>query len=238
MKKFLVSTIFCALAASGATLTHDYNLTGSLNDLVGSTPLISDGGTVGGTGYTFTANQGLHVSSVLASVLDYSILTDFSFQTVIGFLKIVDLKDRSSDNGLYNLGGALNFYNVVTGAGTPFTANTQARVVITRDFSTQTLTGYFNGISQFSFNDSGSIGTFTGASGIIRFFEDDFATSQREASGGLATRISLYDGALSAAQVAALSGPSLPAAPGVPEPSSFVLLGSALMAVGFAARRR
>lgn len=237
MRKVFVSTMFCALTASGATLTHDYNLTGSLNDLVGSVALVGDGGSVGATGYTFAANQGLHVSSALANILDYSLLIDFSFQSLTEYRKIVDLADRGSDAGLYNLSQALNFFPATTGPGV-FAADTQARVVLTRDSGTNTVTGYVNGVFQLTFTDSTPIGSFSGTNGIIRFFEDDNATGQTESSGGLATRISLYDGALTANEVAALSGASLPTEPGVPEPSSFILLASALTAVGFATRRR
>lgn len=177
MKTVSLCTLFLALPAVwGSTLTHDYNLTSSLNDLVGSAPLISDGGSVGATGYAFAATQGLNVSSALSNVGNYSILMDFSFLDLNGYRKIVDYKNLASDNGVYNLSTDLNYFNFSFGPNGAFTADTLARVIITRDSATSLVTGYVNGVQQISFTDSTSDATFTGPNGIIRFFEDDNVT--------------------------------------------------------------
>jgi hypothetical protein len=121
VKTVSLCILFLALPAVwGSTLTHDYNLTTSLNDLIGTTPLISDGGSTTGAGYAFGAQQGLNVSSALSNVGNYSILMNFSFQALGGYRKIVDTKDLASDNGLYNLSTDLNYFNFSFGPNGAF----------------------------------------------------------------------------------------------------------------------
>jgi len=234
----MLKTAFVALflgllmSASAATLAHDYVLTSSLNDILGGPSLVSDGGTLIPSGYTFGADQGLNLSSALLNPADYSILMDFSFIDLNGYKKILDFQDRTSDNGLYNLNPTLDFYPVA--AGSPiFSPNVLARVVLTRDAGTNTVTGYVNGVQQLTFNDGASFAIFGATNNIIRFFEDDNITDQREASAGLATEIQIYNGALTSAQVEALGGPS--AAPSsVPEPAALTLVGFGLLSLGLA----
>jgi len=239
LKTISLCALLLALpAAWGATLTHDYDLTSSLNDQVGSAPLISDGGSITIAGYTFGATQGLSLSSALSgsAASTYSILLDFSFQNLSGFRKIVDFKNLASDNGVYNLSTALNYFNFSVGPNGVFAADTLGRVVLTRDNSTGLVVGYVNGVQNISFTDSTSDAVFNAAGNIARFFEDDNVTGGRESSGGLATRISIYDGALTSLEVADLGGPGGPS--GVPEPASFLLLGTGLVGLAFIAKRR
>jgi hypothetical protein len=223
------------MTASGATLTDNYVLSSSLNDTLGGPSLVADGGTQSATGYSFAANQGLNLSSALSNSGDYSILMDFSFSNLAGFRKILDFQNRASDNGLYNLGTALDFFPVSSGGGV-FSPDVLARVVLTRDSGTNTVTGYVNGSQQISFNDSGSIAVFGGPNNIIRFFEDDFATGQSEASAGRATEIQIYNGALTSADVRLLGGPGEIPTSGVPEPAALTLVGFGLLSLGFVRR--
>jgi hypothetical protein len=160
----------------------------------------------------------LSLSNALSDAANYSIETVFNFSSLSGYRKIIDFKDLSSDTGLYNLHTALNFYNVATGPTGAFAPNVDARLVITRDSTTDLVNGYVNGTLQISFTDSSGLGIFSAANNIIQFFKDDFATGQREASDGVVDLIRIYDAPLTAAEVAALSNPDA----AVPEPSTLV----------------
>ncbi len=211
--------------SSAATLIHDYQFQNSLADSLGGPSLVSLGGTVGSGTYTFAAQQGLSLSNALPNSADYSLFMNFEFSSVSGYVKIVDFKNLTADNGLYNLTGTLVYFPFATGT-TPNTiaAATFVKVAITRDTATNTVTGYVNGVQQLQFTDSTLDAVFSSANNIINFFQDDAVTSGRESSAGVATRIQVFNGALTAAQVAALpSGSS-----SVPEPMSLGLSGAGL----------
>jgi hypothetical protein len=113
----------------------------------------------------------LNLSNALSNNATYSLLLNFSFSSLSGYRKIVDFKDRTSDNGLYDLNTALEFFPVTTGPAGAFVANVVERVVIAPDASNQ-FTGYVNGAQQISFTDSSSFAVFSGLNGIIRFFQE------------------------------------------------------------------
>ena len=231
------------LPVYAATLSHEYQLTGSLNDIFSGPALVSDGGTQSSLGYSFAPNQGLHVSSAFSNSANYSILLDFSFVDLAGgaggdYRKIIDFKDRTADRGLYEHLGHDDFFinSDIQGSNSVFLANVLARVVLTRDSSTNTVTGYFNGAFQFSFTDGSQEAVPTASNNLIRFFEDDInGSQQREAASGLATQLRIYDGALTAAEVSALGGADIPAP--IPEPAAFPLTGVGLLGVAFLRRR-
>ncbi|HEV3408824.1 MAG TPA: LamG-like jellyroll fold domain-containing protein [Chthoniobacterales bacterium] len=239
----LATTFLLAITtASAQTPNHLYDFNGSYADAFGGPAMVPDGGTLNPTNYTFAANQGLNLSNALANTGNYTVLIDFSFSNLSGYRKILDFKDRGPDAGLYNRSTELYFYPVVGGPAGAFVADTLARMVLTRDAVTNQITGYVNGVQQFSFTDSSGLGIFTGPNGIMRFFEDDFSTGG-EASAGLVDRIALWDSVLSPAQVATLGGPGPIAGPtpppaGVPEGgSTLVMFAAALLVIEFVRRR-
>jgi hypothetical protein len=234
---FAAALTACASLASAASLTHSYNLNGSYADSLGGPSLVAEGGTLGADLYTFGANQGLSLSNALTGTEgDYSIELYFEFDSTGGYRKIIDFKNTSSDTGLYNNSTTMHFYNVAAGPAGAFANNAFAHVVLTRDGVSGTTTGYVNGVQQLSFTDGGSLAVFTSPNNIIRFLRDDGATGS-EASAGSVDFIRIYDGALSAADVAALSPTDLPAGTAVPTPAA-ASAGLALLSVLSLTRRR
>ena len=223
MFKTLALTTAClavmAAAPAQAAVVHNYDLNGSLADSLGGPSLTSLGGTLGATGYSFGANQGLSVSGLSISPSGYyGIEIAFSFSSLGGYRKIIDFSSLTSDAGLYNLSSSLNFYPVTTGPGGAFLANTLATLLLTRTAAGQ-VTGFVNGIQQITFMDT----TNLALASTLNFFVDDFATGQREASGGFVDYIRISDDK---------------AVSSVPLPAGFPLLAAGLAGLGLVSRRR
>jgi hypothetical protein len=225
-----------------AGLIHDYELMNTFTDSLhpSSARLVPAGGTLGSTGYTFGPNQGLSVESVIGDGGNYTIDLSFSFHDLSGYRKILDFNNLRTDNGLYVLNSSLDLFgpgDLGVGPAGAFSPDQLVRVDLTRDGTTQLVTGYVDGVSQFSFIDSGSAAVFGAPNLILQFFKDDTSTGGNQASAGFVNQIRIYDSPLSAAEVAALGGPKNPGA--VPEPSSFSGFATGiLMLLGYAWRRR
>ena len=216
---------FAAVSQSSGALTHEYSLDGTLADSLGGPSLISNGGVLNATDYSFDPNQGLTLSNALANPAEYSILLDFSFAILNGYRRILDFKNRASDSGLYNLSTAVSFFPVTSGPGV-FAPDTPVRLVITRDAATGLVNTYIDGSLQISFTDGLNLAVFDAGNTIMHFFIDDLSFPN-EASAGRVSEIAIYDTALPAADVAVLGGPGGPV---VPEPGSGLLCLSALAA--------
>ena len=206
-------TVSVSEVTSSATLQADYQFQNTRSSSVGSPPALADLGTnsftsatVDGTSttvLTFSQNNGLSLSSTSGVIPNntYSIVMLFSIQQTSGYRRLLDFKNGSSDNGLYSQNGHLYFYPAGFGNPVSIVANTWVQLVVTRD-TTGTVTGYIDGVQQFQFADTSSLGVID-TNNVLRFFRDDNTAS--EASAGSVVRIRLYNGALTSAQVAALS---------------------------------
>jgi hypothetical protein len=198
-------------AANSATLKADYRFENNRDSSVSGAPALTDLGTnsfttatvdgVSKTVLSFTQNNGLSLSSTrgLVSSTSYSIVMLFSFEQTSGWRRVSDVRNATTDGGLYINNGKLNFYPHASGA-TTISTNTYVQVVQTRD-PIGTVTVYVNGTQQFQFNDSSSYALIN-SSNTIRFFRDD--NNPGEASPGSVARIRVYDGTLTSSQVAAL----------------------------------
>ncbi|MDX2037018.1 MAG: hypothetical protein SFX72_10230 [Isosphaeraceae bacterium] len=221
-----------------AGLIHQYRLDGSLADDFGGPSLVDSGGTLGPASYSFDVNQGLSVINALPNPANYSIEIIFKFSNLDGYVKILDFSDLASDTGLYNLSSSAIFYSATsTGPDGAFSADTYARLILTRDSSTNEVVVYVDGVAQVSFSDSLDEAVASGPDGILHFFKDDFVTSEAEASAGEVDLIRFYDAPLTASEVAALGGPGPVST--VPEPGTALLgLIAGLLSSGHLLARR
>jgi len=229
MRLLAAALALSATLAQAQTPTHVY-LMNDASDALGGPALTTLGGdfTTQAGHYSFSANQGFSIQNAL-NVDVYTIDFVVSLDTLDGYRRLVEFKDLAADTGLYNYNTKLNFYNVATSVDDVFAAGKEARVTLTRDAAGQ-VTGYFNGVQQFQFDDAGGLATFSGANGIAYFFRDDNAVPG-EASSGSIDYLSIYDTALTAGDVANLTSP-------VPEPATGLLAVAGIGVFALLRRRR
>lgn len=182
-----ILSLFAPAPAHAKGLVRDYRFKRNLKDSRHGPSLVSLGGTVGKGIYTFEVNQGLQLDN--AGVLDhYAIEITFRFDSVDGYRKILDFKDRALDTGFYVYDGQLNFYDFATGGAVE--AGTLYRVRIERDRATGLVRGFVNDEAVFEFTDSANDAVFQ--DGKALFFVDDTPT-ESEASAGAVKRIRIWD---------------------------------------------
>lgn len=193
-----------------AGLTADYRFQGSLASAVGPAPELLTLGTTSfvservesapRTVLTFTEGAGLQLTPAMSVVPSstYTMVLLVRLNTVDGYRRLIDVKNGTSDTGLYVYNGELTFYNVAGARGGRVAANAYVQIALTRE-PRGTVTAYLDGVRQFVFEDQDGLAVISPAN-VIRFFRDD---GSEHASGSVA-RIRLYDRALSAAEVAEL----------------------------------
>jgi hypothetical protein len=204
-----------AAPAFAATLKADYQLAGTRASSCCGAPALLDLGAnrfldevVDGIRQpvlAFPLSSGVAIPSGVIPLDSYSIEALFRFDTIDGYKRIFDLSSATADRGLYELNGQL-YYWPITGSNSdppPFAVNRYVRVVLTRDAATGTVVAYADGAPQLTFPDSSGNAIF-GPASPIRFFKDDTIIPNEESAGAVA-RIRVYDGALTAAEVARLS---------------------------------
>ncbi len=201
----------------------------------GSTPNFSQGGA--------QVQTNPFVSSSNYSVV---LLANFQLSAAdAAATKIFDFKDLSSDAGLYinSATGVLSFIdgsaNILGIGGAGVSLLDYPQVVLTRDGMTGLVSIYQNGTLAFSFMDSTGLAilgdSMISSNAFLTVFKDDATGTggalTNESTQGNIARLRLYNGVLTADQVAALDTVA------VPEPATWALLGLGVFAA-FALRRK
>jgi len=214
---------------------HSYSLDGTLADALGGPSLsLVNGATLGPSGVSFAAGQGLALTSAAFSDSNtYSIGLDFSFSSLQNYNRIIN--SNGVDAGLYihnAFDPVVDYYHFGAYDGGAFSVGDIHHLLFTRDD---------NGISVY-LDGSNVLNTAPFSSSVITsstvlFFVDD----QSENAPGFVDSICTYNSKLSASDAAALAGGSCVAngnGGAVPEPASWTMLVGGFGLVGAATRRR
>lgn len=224
-KVVLLAVPFLLLASSIvlAGQVANYELQNSLASSDGNSASLVDLGTgsfvtdtVAGqqcTVFDFAEQTGLSLDIAgLFETSAYSFVAMMRFSETSSYAKILDVRNRNLDEGLYAYQSGLIYYDYSNNNLDQLSNDVWAQVVLAYDGST--LRGYVDGVEAFAVADSSNVGGI-GSSNLF-FFRDDQDTSDGENSAGRVANIQLYDHALSAQEVAALAFNCADNGPGTP----------------------
>ncbi|AEI46633.1 OmpA family protein [Runella slithyformis] len=144
--------------------------------------------------YVFDKNCGLQFDNRAANGFlkdSYTIEIYFKFAALDSWKRVIDFKNRKSDNGCYIYDGKLNFYNFALGTRAPVRANEYTHYVISRNGKTKQLKMYVDGEAKVEFTDQNDEGVID-EDGVLNFFYDDLIVKE-EASAGSVAMIKLFD---------------------------------------------
>ena len=209
MKKlyFLTTALLLSVLLQGQWVLH-YDFTNSLAEVNGNGPVLTILGDEGiyvedtlnevGSAkkwvYRFEANSGFQFDNNATGFSlgeDYTIELYFVFDNLSSWKRVVDWKNRKTDNGAYVYNGKLNFYPIATSGDAPVVAGEYTYYVITRDAETKELIMYTDAETYITFTDN-SGEALIGEDNVLNFFHDDLIV-QNEASSGAVAMLKLYN---------------------------------------------
>lgn len=203
----LISVLFISFVMQGQSVLH-YDFTNSLSEVNGNGPVLSVLGnpgiyvedTLGEVGdarksvYRFEKNSGFQFDNSAAGNFlgeSYTIEIYFVFDELSSWKRVVDWKNRKSDNGAYVFNGELNFYPYVYSDEAPVIAGEYTYYVITREAATKDLLIYTDARVEISFTDNADA-ALPDNENLLNFFHDDLVV-QNEASAGAVAMVKLYN---------------------------------------------
>src|SRR5258706_1116530 len=205
-------------ASAAPTPTADYVFNGDLTSAVAGAPAL----TVVGGGVTAFASEAVYgparmvltfpKGTGVALAPTTSVLSDSGVYTVMVlvrnagascYCKYLDFNNLASNEGLYDVFGKFDFYNYGIPPNSLIDTG-YVQMALTRDADGNTA-GYVFADPIFSFNDSLNSYSAVGAAHTLNFFIDDDITSGLQASAGAVARIRVWNSALSADDIIAVS---------------------------------
>ncbi len=131
--------------------------------------------------------------SVLNLRGNYSIEIYFKFDALESWKRVIDFKNRTTDNGAYIFNGKLNFYKIATSEIAPVAPGEYTHYTFTYDASSKMVNIYADGIGKISFYDAKNDAQID--ANELHFFYDDLVVNH-EASSGTVACIKLFDYAI------------------------------------------
>lgn len=144
--------------------------------------------------YVFDKNCGLQFDNRAAKGFfdqSYTVEIYFRFAALDSWKRVIDFKNRKTDNGCYIYDGKLNFYNYAVGEKAPVRANRYTHYVMSRNAQTKQVKMYVDGVSKIEFIDTPNEAIID-EEGVLNFFYDDLIVKD-EASEGAVALLKIYD---------------------------------------------
>jgi hypothetical protein len=208
--------------ARAATLTADYTFQNTYASSAGSAPAARDFDPTGtdapdngfasevvmGVDRTvlgFPEGNGVELSTQGVIPNDsYTIAVLFRSEMDQTWSRLLEFKNMTQENGVYvTSSGSVQLYPVASGPPEAISTNDYAMVVLTRD-ANDNVVAYVNGVEHFTYSDTGDLTVIDPAANLLQFFVDAPVGVQGEHSAGAVARIRLWDGPLTASEVANL----------------------------------